>query len=145
MLDRLLYRWGVPPVVIRCVHWTMQMWVLQTWIKAQSLPIVMYETYKPTIRNRKFQAKGTHNDTQSQNNAHPKKKKQSYRLWWGASDQRTISFSTRFPKSGPTYRRQEVNQWQQTLQRQQVHNQAPAFYRAHWLAKATWHVQNMWC
>ena len=41
MLDLLLYRWGVPPVVIRCVHWTMQMWVLQTWIKAQGLDIVM--------------------------------------------------------------------------------------------------------
>ena len=41
MLDPLLYRWGVPPVVIRCVHWTMQMWVLQTWIKAQGLAIVM--------------------------------------------------------------------------------------------------------
>ena len=41
MLDPLLHRWGVPPVVIRCVHWTMQMWVLQTWIKAQGLAIVM--------------------------------------------------------------------------------------------------------
>ena len=41
MLDPLLYRWGVPPVVIRCVHWTMQMWVLQTWIKALGLYIVM--------------------------------------------------------------------------------------------------------
>ena len=41
MLDPLLYRWGVPPVVIRCVHWTMQMWVLQTWIKAQGIAIVM--------------------------------------------------------------------------------------------------------
>ena len=41
MLNPLLYRWGVPPVVIRCVHWTMQMWVLQTWIKAQGLAIVM--------------------------------------------------------------------------------------------------------
>ena len=41
MLDPLLYRWGVPPVVIRCVHWTMQMWVLQTWIKALGLAIVM--------------------------------------------------------------------------------------------------------
>ena len=40
MLDPLLYR-GVPPVVIRCMHWTMQMWVLQTWIKAQGLAIVM--------------------------------------------------------------------------------------------------------
>ena len=42
MLDPLLYRWGVPPVVIRCVHWTMQMWVLQTWIKALGLYIVMF-------------------------------------------------------------------------------------------------------
>ena len=42
MLDPLSYRWGVPPVVIRCVHWTMQMWVLQTWIKAQGLAIVMF-------------------------------------------------------------------------------------------------------
>ena len=42
MLDPLLYRWGVPPVVIRCVHWTMQMWVLQTWIKALGLYIVTY-------------------------------------------------------------------------------------------------------
>ena len=41
MLDPLLYRWGVPLVVIRCVHWTMQMWVLQTWIKALGLYIVM--------------------------------------------------------------------------------------------------------
>ena len=41
MLDTLLYRWGVPPVVIRCVHWTMQMWVLQTWIIAQGVAIVM--------------------------------------------------------------------------------------------------------
>ena len=36
MLDPLLYKWGVPPVVIRCVHWTMQMGVLQTWITTQS-------------------------------------------------------------------------------------------------------------
>ena len=43
MLDPLLYRWGVPPVVIRCVHWTMQMWVLQTWIKALGLYIVMLQ------------------------------------------------------------------------------------------------------
>ena len=43
MLDPLLYRWGVPPVVIRCVHWTMQMWVLQTWIKALGLYIVMVQ------------------------------------------------------------------------------------------------------
>ena len=41
MLDPLLYRCGVPPVVIRCVHRTMQMWVLQTWIKAQGIAIVM--------------------------------------------------------------------------------------------------------
>ena len=45
MLDPLLYRWGVPPVVIRCVHWTMQMWVLQTWIKAQDIVIVMPNCY----------------------------------------------------------------------------------------------------
>ena len=48
MLDPLLYRWGVPPVVIRCVHWTMQMWVLQTWIKALGLYIVMLWSFKPT-------------------------------------------------------------------------------------------------
>ena len=41
MLDPLLYRWGVPPVVIRCVHWTMQMGVLLTLIMAQSTDIVM--------------------------------------------------------------------------------------------------------
>ena len=41
MLDPLLYRRGVPPVVIRCVHWTMQMGVLQTWIKAQGIAVVM--------------------------------------------------------------------------------------------------------
>ena len=32
-----------------------------------------------------------HNDTQQQNNAHPK---QSYRLWWGAADQCTMSHGT---------------------------------------------------
>ena len=42
MLDPLLYRRGVPPVVIRCVHWTMQMGVLQTWIKAQGIAVVMH-------------------------------------------------------------------------------------------------------
>ena len=36
MLDPLLYRWGVPPVVIRWVHWTMQRRVLQTWITPES-------------------------------------------------------------------------------------------------------------
>ena len=41
MLDPLLYRWGVPPVVIRCVHWTMQSGVLQTWITIQSPVVVM--------------------------------------------------------------------------------------------------------
>ena len=45
MLDPLLYRWRVPPVVIRCVHWTMQRGggggVLQTWITPQSPAIVM--------------------------------------------------------------------------------------------------------
>ena len=41
MLDPLLYRWGVPPVVIRCVHRTMQIWVLQTWITAQGIAILM--------------------------------------------------------------------------------------------------------
>ena len=41
MLDPLLYMWGVPPVVIRCVHWTMQMGVLQTWITTQSTAMVM--------------------------------------------------------------------------------------------------------
>ena len=45
MLDPLLYRWGVPPVVIRCLHWTMQMWVLQTWIKALGLYIVMLKPF----------------------------------------------------------------------------------------------------
>ena len=42
MLDPLLYRWGVPPVVIRCVHWTIQMGMLLTWIMAQSTVIVMF-------------------------------------------------------------------------------------------------------
>ena len=37
MLDPLLYRWGVPPVVIRCV----QRVVLQTWITTQGPAIVM--------------------------------------------------------------------------------------------------------
>ena len=32
MPDPLLYRWGAPLVVIRCVQWTMQRGVLQTWI-----------------------------------------------------------------------------------------------------------------
>ena len=41
MLDPLLYRWSVPPVVIRCVHWTMQRGVLQTWINIHSPAIVM--------------------------------------------------------------------------------------------------------
>ena len=41
MLDPLWYRWGVPSVVIRCVHWTMQMGVLQAWITTQSIVIVM--------------------------------------------------------------------------------------------------------
>ena len=41
MIDPLLYRWGVPPVVIRCVHWTMQRGVLQTWITLQSPVVVM--------------------------------------------------------------------------------------------------------
>ena len=47
MLDPLLYRWGVPPIVIRCVHWTMQMGVLQTWIKAQDIVIVMKRQLSP--------------------------------------------------------------------------------------------------
>ena len=46
MLDPLLYRWGVPPVVIRCVHWTMQRGVLQTWIKALGLANVMYSKFR---------------------------------------------------------------------------------------------------
>ena len=50
MLDPLLYRWGVPPVVIRCVHWTMQMGVLQTWIKALGLDIVMHKEETPLRR-----------------------------------------------------------------------------------------------
>ena len=41
MLDPLLCRWSVPPVVIRCVHWTMQREVLQTWITTQSPAIVI--------------------------------------------------------------------------------------------------------
>ena len=41
MLDPLIYRWSVAPVVIRCVHWTMQREVLQTWITSQSPAIVM--------------------------------------------------------------------------------------------------------
>ena len=40
-VNPLLYRWSVPPVVIRCVHWTMQREVLQTWITTQSPAIVM--------------------------------------------------------------------------------------------------------
>ena len=43
-IDPLSYRWGVPPVVIRCVHRTMQMWVPQTWITAQGIAIVMTRT-----------------------------------------------------------------------------------------------------
>ena len=43
MLDPLSYRWGVPPVVIRCVHWTMQSAVLQTWNITQSPTIVMQQ------------------------------------------------------------------------------------------------------
>ena len=42
MLDPLLYRWSVPPVVIRCVHWTMQREAMQTWITTQSPAIVMF-------------------------------------------------------------------------------------------------------
>ena len=34
--------------------------------------------------------KGTHNDTQNQSNAHTPEK-QSYRLWWSAADQCTMS------------------------------------------------------
>ena len=41
MLKPLLYRWGVPSVVIRCVNWTMQSGVLQTCIKALGLDNVM--------------------------------------------------------------------------------------------------------
>ena len=44
MLGLLLYRWGVPPAVIRCVHWIMQREVLQTWITPQSPAIVMTGT-----------------------------------------------------------------------------------------------------
>ena len=36
--------------------------------------------------------KGTHNDTEHQNNAH--QTKQSYRLWWGAADQYTMLHGT---------------------------------------------------
>ena len=49
MLAPLLYRWGVPPVVIRCVHWTMQMWVLQAWIIAQGLAIVVMHSVCPPL------------------------------------------------------------------------------------------------
>ena len=41
MLDPLIYRWGVPPVVIRCVHWTIQRGVLQTWLTALGPAVVM--------------------------------------------------------------------------------------------------------
>ena len=34
---------GVPPVVIRCVYWTMQRGVLQTWITPQSPAIEMWK------------------------------------------------------------------------------------------------------
>ena len=34
MLDPLLYMWGVPPVVIRCVHWTICKWgTTDYWIQ----------------------------------------------------------------------------------------------------------------
>ena len=41
MTDPLLYRWDIPPVVIRCVHWTMQRGVLQTWITPPRPAIVL--------------------------------------------------------------------------------------------------------
>ena len=41
-----------PPVVIRCVHWTMQMWVLPTWIKAQGLAIVIADVVGESINRR---------------------------------------------------------------------------------------------
>ena len=41
MIDHLIYRWGVLPVVIRCVHWLMQRGVLQTWITVLGPAIVM--------------------------------------------------------------------------------------------------------
>ena len=44
MLDPLWHRWGVPPVAIRCVHWTLQRGVLQTWITPQSPTIVMHQS-----------------------------------------------------------------------------------------------------
>ena len=45
--DPLSYRWGVPPVVIRCVDWTMQREVLQTWITPQRPTILMYMVLFP--------------------------------------------------------------------------------------------------
>ena len=45
MLDPLLYRWGVPPVVIRCVQWTMQRGVPQTCINIQGPVIVMFFSF----------------------------------------------------------------------------------------------------
>ena len=71
MLDPLLYRWGVPPVVIRCVHWTMQMWILQTWIKAQGLAIVTDYTVcmdymDPDVHCPEKAVKLTHSFTHSQ-------------------------------------------------------------------------------
>ena len=51
MLDPLLYRWGVPSVVMKCVHWTMQMWALQTWIIAQGLAIIMFNSPLKIISN----------------------------------------------------------------------------------------------
>ena len=41
MLYPPLYRWDVPPVVIRCVHWTVQRRVLQPWITPKNPSIVM--------------------------------------------------------------------------------------------------------
>ena len=41
MPDPLIHRWGVPPVVIRCVHWTMQRGLLQTWLTALGPAIIM--------------------------------------------------------------------------------------------------------
>ena len=41
MLDPLLYRWGVPPVVISCVHWTMQKGVLQNCMLTPQSPAII--------------------------------------------------------------------------------------------------------
>ena len=54
MLVPLLYRWGVPPVVIRCVHWTMQRGVLQICITSQNPVIVMFVPPMAVLWETKF-------------------------------------------------------------------------------------------